>query len=135
MEKLKANECTEHIRMDYGQSIDVPNTTDQLGGTFYLHMRKFHLFGIYSILEKSQFFYTYDEREAGKGANEVISFLHHFLANRTIQKPNIRIHADNCRGQNKNKYLMWYLIWLAATGRTKRIEFKFIRLHMAIYKK
>jgi len=124
--KLKVDECIEHISMDYGQSIAVPHTTDQLGGTFYLHMRNFLLFGICSVLENSQVCYTYDEREAAKGANEVISFLHDFLVSREIQTPNIRIHADNCRGQNKNKYVMWYLIWLVSTGRAKRIELKFM---------
>lgn len=124
--KLKVDECIEHISMDYGQSIAVPHTTDQLGGTFYLHMRNFLLFGICSVLENSQVCYTYDEREAAKGANEVISFLHDFLVSREIQTPNIRIHADNCRGQNKNKYVMWYLMWLVSTGRAKRIELKFM---------
>ncbi len=74
----------------------------------------------------SQLFYTYDEREAGKGANEVISFLHDFLVGRELKTPNIRIHADNCTGQNKNRYVMWYLVWLAATGKVKRIEYKFM---------
>ncbi len=124
--KLKTDECTEHICMDYGQSVEIPHTADQLGGTFYLHMRKFHLFCICSALENSQLFYTYDEREAGKGANEVISFLHDFLVGRELKTPNIRIHADNCTGQNKNRYVMWYLVWLAATGKVKRIEYKFM---------
>ena len=124
--KLEIEECVEHIGIDYGQSIGVPSTTDQLGGTFYLQMRNFLLFGVCSALENTQYCYTYDEREAGKGANEVISFLHHFLATRKIQTPNIRIHADNCRGQNKNKYVMWYLIWLVATGRAKHVELKFM---------
>ncbi len=124
--KIKIEECIEHIGIDYGQSIGAPSTTDQLGGTFYLQMRNFLLFGVCSALENTQHCYTYDEREAGKGSNEVISFLHHFLATRKIQTPNIRIHADNCRGQNKNKYVMWYLIWLAATGRVKHIELKFM---------
>ena len=123
---LSANDCVDHICMDYGQSIGVPNTADQLGGTYFLQMRTFLLFGVYSALENSQVCYTYDEREAGKGANEVISFLHNFLSTRSIQSPNIRIHADNCRGQNKNKFVMWYLVWLAATGRVKRVEYKFM---------
>ena len=124
--KRAVDECIEHISMDYGQSIAVPHTTDQLGGTFYLHMRNFLLFGIFSVLDNIQLCYTYDEREAAKGANEVISFLHDFLANRQIKTPNIRIHADNCRGQNKNKYMMWYLVWLVSTGRLKRAEIKFM---------
>ncbi len=124
--KLKVEECVEHICIDYGQSIGVPNTADQLGGTYFLQMRNFLLFGIYSGLENTMMCYTYDERAAGKGANEVISFLHNFLYTRAIQTPNIRIHADNCRGQNKNKYVMWYMLWLATTGRVKHIEFKFM---------
>lgn len=124
--KRTADECIEHISMDYGQSIAVPHTADQLGGTFYLHMRNFLLFGIFSVLENIQFCYTYDEREAAKGANEVLSFLHDFLANRQVKTPYIRIHADNCRGQNKNKYVMWYLVWLVSTGRLKRAEIKFM---------
>jgi hypothetical protein len=118
--KLKAEDCIEHICIDYGQSIGVPHTADQLGGTYFLQMRNFLFCGIYSALENTMICYTYDEREAGKGANEVISFLHNFLSTRALQTPYIRIHADNCRGQNKNKYVMWYLVWLASTGRVKR---------------
>ena len=125
-ENLLPEKCVEHISMDYGQSVDVPHTADQLGGTFYLHMRKFLLFCVCSVLEKSQVCYTYDEREAGKGPNEVISFLHDFLVNRQIQSQDVRIHADNCTGQNKNKYVIWYLIWLVTTGRIKHIELKFM---------
>ena len=71
---MNANECIDHISIDFGQSIGVPHTTDQLGGTFYLYMRNFHLFGINSVLENIQACYTYVEREAGKGSNEVISW-------------------------------------------------------------
>lgn len=124
--KLSEHECIDHISIDYGQSIDVPHTEEKLGGTFYIHMRKFLLFCVRSVLENEQVCYTYDEREAGKGSNEVISFLHQFLVNRKIQTPNIRIHADNCSGQNKNKYVLWYLTWLATTGRLKHIELKFM---------
>ena len=121
---VQVQECVEHICIDYGQSIGVPHTADQLGGTYFLQMRNFLLFGLYSALENTLTCYTYDEREAGKGANEVISFLHNVLATRAIQTPNVRIHADNCSGQNKNKYVMWYLVWLAATGRVHHVEFK-----------
>ena len=124
--ELKSDDCVDHISMDYGQAVGVPHTADQLGGTFYLHMRNFHLFTACSVLENNQIFYTYDEREAGKGSNEVISFLHNFLASREIKTPDIRIHADNCTGQNKNNYVIWYLIWLTVTGRVKHIELKFM---------
>jgi hypothetical protein len=50
--KRTTDECIEHISMDYGQSIAVPHTADQLGGTFYLHMRNFLLFGILKVIRK-----------------------------------------------------------------------------------
>jgi len=89
-------------------------------------MRKFLLFCVCSVLENPQICYTYDEREAGKGANEVISFLPNFLANRNIPTPDIRIPADNCAGQNKNKSVIWYLLWRVITKRLKRVELKFM---------
>lgn len=124
--KRTTDECIEHISMDYGQSIAVPHTAVKRGGTFYLHMRNFLLFGIFSVLENTQHCYTYDEREAAKGANEIISFLHDFFFSRQIKAPNIRIHADNCTGQNKNKYVMWYLVWLVSFSPLKRAEIKFM---------
>ena len=43
---LLTDECIEHLSQDYGQSIAVPHIADQLGGTFYLHMRNFRIEGI-----------------------------------------------------------------------------------------
>jgi hypothetical protein len=42
----------------------------------------------------------------GKGSNSVISFLHHYFENFGIGEKKVILHADNCGGQNKNKYLM-----------------------------
>ncbi|MCP4107660.1 MAG: hypothetical protein GY749_19300 [Desulfobacteraceae bacterium] len=123
---LSADNCVEHISMDYGQSVEVPHIADQLGGTFYLHMRKFLLFCVCSVTERTQVCYTCDEREAGKGPNEAISFLHDFLVSRQIQTRDIRIHADNCAGQNKNNCVLWYLVWLVTTGRLRHTELKFM---------
>lgn len=47
----------------------------------------------------------------GKGANALISRLHHFLENSGFGEQNLELTADNCAGQNKNAYLMGYLTW------------------------
>ena len=39
----------------------------------------------------------------GKGANNIISMLHHFLATHNFGEANLHLHADNCSGQNKNQ--------------------------------
>ena len=46
-----------------------------------------------------------------KGANSVINYLDHFLANYGLGETTVQLHCDNCSGQNKNNCLMWYLAW------------------------
>ena len=47
--------------------------------------------------------YLIDEAlDTGKGANTVVSLLHHFLATYSLGEVKVQLHADNCSGQNKN---------------------------------
>ena len=48
--------------------------------------------------------YLIDEAyNVGKGANCIISMLHHFLETYSFEETHIHLHADNCSGQNKNR--------------------------------
>ena len=62
----------------------------------------------------------------GKGANCTISLLHHFLATHNLGEVSINLHADNCSGQNKNRYVMQYLAWRVLAGLNERIEISFM---------
>jgi len=42
----------------------------------------------------------------GKGANMVISLLHHFLEKYSSGEERIVLNADNCVGQNKNNTML-----------------------------
>jgi len=44
----------------------------------------------------------------GKGANCIVSMLHHFFRARGLGESSVYLHADNCTGQNKNRYMMYY---------------------------
>ncbi|KAK7486304.1 hypothetical protein BaRGS_00022474 [Batillaria attramentaria] len=48
---------------------------------------------------------------SSKGSNMVISLLHHFLENYGLGEMSMDVHCDNCSGQNKNKYVLWYMAW------------------------
>ena len=39
----------------------------------------------------------------GKGANCIVSLLHHYLSNYGFGETRLTLHADNCSGQNKNR--------------------------------
>ena len=41
-------------------------------------------------------------------------------------QPGRAFHADNCSGQNKNRFVMQYLAWRVMTGLNKRIEISFM---------
>ena len=62
----------------------------------------------------------------GKGANCTISLLHHFLAHHGFGAVNLQLHADNCSGQNKNRFMMQYLTWRVLAGLNDKIEISFM---------
>ena len=52
----------------------------------------------------------------GKGANSIISMLHHFFEVHGLGEACVCLHADNCGGQNKNKHMINYLNWRVKSG-------------------
>jgi len=55
----------------------------------------------------------------------VISMLHHNLGHRCPQCHAITIHADNCAGQVKNRWMLMYCAWRVATGLNEEVHLKF----------
>ena len=47
----------------------------------------------------------------GKGANSTISMVHHYFSHHGLGETRVHLHADNCSGQNKNNFFLWYLAW------------------------
>ena len=71
--------------------------------------------------------YLIDEASAtGKGANTVITLVHHFFSTHTFGESSVHLHADNCTGQNKNRHVIAYLMWRVLTGRHKQITLSFL---------
>ena len=71
--------------------------------------------------------YLIDEScNAGKGGNIIISLLHHFLSVHSFGETSVHFHADNCTGQNKNRYLMSYLMWRVMTGLHEEVKISFL---------
>ena len=52
--------------------------------------------------------------------------LHHFLSHHSFGETNLHLHADNCAGQNKNRYVMAYLMWRVLTGLHREIKISFL---------
>ena len=71
--------------------------------------------------------YLIDEgMDTGKGANAIISYLHHYLENYGIDAIEVHLNADNFSGQNKNNAMMQYLAWRVMTGINAKIIISFL---------
>lgn len=68
---------------------------------------------------------------SSKDANSVLSMLSCVLklieaSEITKNARKLVLHADNCAGQNKNSYVLWFLSWLTCNGYFDEIELKFL---------
>jgi hypothetical protein len=65
-----------------------------------------------------QVFYLIDEADmVGKGANSVVSMVHHYLTYHGHGEEDGQFHFDNCSGQNKNNTVLMYALWRVMTGK------------------
>ena len=71
--------------------------------------RKFGIFGSMSEAVPRQEKCLIDEVVlVGKGANPTISYFYYFLEHHGLGETNGHYHADNCGGQNRNNFFLWY---------------------------
>ncbi|XP_051994011.1 uncharacterized protein LOC127651984 [Xyrauchen texanus] len=99
----------------------------QPGPMYFLTPRKCGLFGVSCEGLQKQVNYLIDEgMSSTKGSNEVISYMHHFFGNFGVGETEVDLHCDNCSGQNKNNFMLWYLAWRVGHKLHDKIEIHFL---------
>lgn len=94
---------------------------------YFLTPRKCGLFGVSCEGLQKQVNYLIDEgMSSTKGSNEVISYMHHFFGNFGVGETEVDLHCDNCSGQNKNNFMLWYLAWRVGHKLHDKIEIHFL---------
>ncbi|XP_041347245.1 LOW QUALITY PROTEIN: uncharacterized protein LOC121367205 [Gigantopelta aegis] len=100
-----------HYSFDFAQQVHIPSNPLQPGPIYFLVPRKCGIFGVSCEGIPQQVNYLIDEGMcSSKGSNAVISYLHHFFENYGRRK-DVHLHCDNCSGQNKKKFVVWYFAW------------------------
>ncbi|XP_062571722.1 uncharacterized protein LOC134233742 [Saccostrea cucullata] len=119
-----------HYTFDFSQQMFIPHHARQMGPLYFLVPRKVQLFGVRVDGVPRQYNYLINENETigengskTHGPNAVISMLHHALLNFGFGEINCVIHADNCAGQNKNRYVLAYFCWRVLQGLHQQITF------------
>ena len=102
-------QCTTYY--EFAQQVHYPYNALHPGTIYFKTPRKCAIFGVCNEGMPRQVNYLNDEEfDTGKGANTVISMLHHFLEHHALRKEELELHADNCVGQNKIKLSCRYEI-------------------------
>ena len=98
---------TVHYSFDFAQQVHYPHNPLQPGPMYFKTARKCAVFGVCCEGIPRQINYLIDEAsDVGKGANTVVSLLHHFLEHHGLGEIDVGLHADNCVGQNKNNTVL-----------------------------
>lgn len=101
-----------HYSYDYAQQVHIPSNPQQPGPLYLKPPRKCGLFGVFCEGIPRQVNYLIDEAVyVGKGANSTMSYVHDFFESHGAGETDVHINADNCGGQNKNYYVIWYYCW------------------------
>lgn len=96
-----------HYSFDFAQQVHYPHNPLQPGPMYFKTARKCAIFGVCCEGIPRQVNYLIDEAsDSGKGANTVVSLLHHFLEHHALGEVELGLHADNCSGQNKNNIVL-----------------------------
>ena len=96
-----------HYSFDFAQQVHYPHNPFQPGPMYFKTARKCGIFGVCCEGVPRQVNYLLNEAiDVGKGANTVISLLHHFLQHHGLGEVELCLHADNCTGQNKNNAML-----------------------------
>ena len=125
--KKSTTPTVAHYSFDFAQQVFYPYDAQQTGPEYFKAARKCGVFGVCNDGKNIQIFYLIDEAEnPGKGADCVISILHHFFSTHGMKEKHVKLHADNCVAQNKNNPTIQYLMWRVMTARHASVELSFM---------
>jgi hypothetical protein len=117
----------QHYSFDFAQQVHLPSNPLQPGPIYFLVPRKVGLFGVCCEGIPRQVNFLVDEAHLiSKGSNSVLSYLHFFFENYGLGETDVLLHCDNCAGQNKNRFVLWYCAWRVAIGLHKSIALNFL---------
>ena len=124
-----------HYTFDFAEQLHLPHHSRQEGPLYFRVCRKVQLFGICCDSNNVQINYLVDESETigqngskSHGANSVISMLDHYFSTHSLKESVCHCHADNCVGQNKNRFVIGYLAWRIITGKHKQLFLSFMEV-------
>ena len=125
--EFNSKDAVDVFHFDFQQNLPTPKLS--VGKQFYLRLLWTYLFGIYSASTKITAAFMWHELLARRGCNNVISCLFRFIFHTSLGRTGAKWSiwwADNCPGQNKNNYVMWFFQEMIRRKVYSRIDYKFL---------
>ena len=116
-----------HYSFDYAQQVHLLSDPLQPGPLYFLVPRKCGIVGVCCERLPRQVNFLIDESHLiSKGSNAVLFYLHYFFGNFGLGETHVDLHCDNCAGQNKNRFVLWYRARRVTTGLHLSITLNFM---------
>lgn len=122
-ESLQASSTTLHVIVDFAEKVLLPSLKEQTGQLHFITGLKNDIFGVSCSNAEKNYIFSLAEGHwpGGKTANETCSMLlaaiqivRKAMGSRTFRM--CIIHCDNCAGQFKNRFFIWFCSWLQQSG-------------------
>lgn len=138
---LSPAESTFLFYFDFAQNIECPFFGQQQPGqTYYYSPLSLYLFGIVDACQETERLhaYCYHEGDGAKGGNNVVSMINRYLdmekgmprSRMTVTGnawgKHLVLVCDNCSGQNKNKMMIRYILYLVETKKFAKVSLVFL---------
>jgi hypothetical protein len=120
------------LTTDMMQKAAVPSlASEQMDVAYYYSPMTQHVSGWADNVSESMNIYVWGEGVAGSGANEITSCFYADLKNRGYLEQGLKLFhlvlvADNCGGQNKNKTMLRFCMWLVECGYMIKVTLLFL---------
>ena len=121
-----SRQISMHYSFDYAQQVLLPSDPMQPGPLYFLVPRKCSIFGVCCEGLPRQMNFVDEAHLISKGSNSVVSNMHNFFERFGLGETDVDLHCENCSGQNKNRFVLWYCAWRVANGLHKSITLNFL---------
>lgn len=119
------NSTSSVISVDLEQVLFIPTLTHSQ--MFYSRQLSCYNLGVHISDNSTAHICLWNESISGRGGNEIASALLKILARQVFPfKRNLIIWSDNCIGQNKNRMILFLMIYLVTTGIFDNIQQKYL---------
>jgi hypothetical protein len=114
------------ISFDFKQAIQIPTLVHQANMLYFSRKFNIYCFNIVHETKGEHNIRLYGENKSNKSIDEILTMIDTFIEQYKNKNLDLIFYADNCAGQNKNKYIVGYLQKLVNNDNFKIIKYKFL---------